>query len=605
MNGFVTRPTIQGSSGVITSTHYVASVIGWEILQRGGNAVDAACAAGFAMQVVEPYLCGPAGEAPILVYRRASRSVAVVNGQGVAPAAATIQRYRALGLDLIPGTGLLAATVPAAFDSWLRALEEFGTLSLEDVLGPAVSLAERGVPMLPMIRQAIESVAETFRNDWPSSARLYLPGGALPPLGRPFSNPEMAATYRRTIDAEREARGKGRAAGFAAARRVFYDGFVAETIDRFCRETEVRDATGRHHRGLLTVEDMARYQGRIEAPVTTDYHGVTVHKCGFWSQGPGFLQQLNVLKGFDLAAMSPNSADLVHTIIESAKLAFADRDAYYGDPDFVAVPADVLLSDEYAVRRRAEIDPRLASLELRAGRILGYTPNMAHLRFAARKGESAQQSRLALAGIGEPATTRLGVPRGDTVHVSVIDKDGNMAAATPSGGWLQSSPVVPGLGFPLGTRAQMFWLIDGHPNSLAPGKRPRTTLTPSLATRDGEPFMAFGSPGGDQQDQWTLHCFLNVVHFGMDLQQAIEAPEYQTTHFPNSFYPREYEPGGLNVEARMPPQTIAELRRRGHRVTVADDWANGRHCAAMIDVETGVMSAAASPRSPYAYAVGR
>jgi gamma-glutamyltranspeptidase/glutathione hydrolase len=604
MSGFVTRPAIQGTFGVITSTHFVASAIGWEILARGGNAVDAACAAGFAMQVVEPYLCGPAGEAPILVYTRADRGVSVVNGQGVAPAAATLERYRALGLALIPGTGLLAATVPAAFDSWLRALEAFGTLALEDVLAPTVALAERGVPMLPMIRQAIESVADTFRADWPSSAALYLPGGALPPLGKPFRNPELAATYRRIIEAERGARAKGRGAGLAAARTAFYEGFVAEIVDRFCRENEVRDASGRRHRGFLTADDMARYRGRIESAVTADYHGITVHKCGFWSQGPGFLQQINVLKGFDLAALGPDSADLVHTIIESAKLAFADRDAYYGDPDFVAAPTEVLLSEDYAARRRSEIDPRQASLELKPGKIPGFTAHMEHLRFATLK-QSVGPMPPRAAGLGEPATTRLGVPAGDTVHVSVIDKDGNMCAATPSGGWLQSSPVVPGLGFPLGTRAQMFWLIDGHPNALAPGKRPRTTLTPSLATHGGEPFMAFGSPGGDQQDQWTLHCFLNVVHFGMDVQRAIEVPEYQTTHFPNSFYPREYEPGGLCVEGRMPAKTVAELRRRGHRVTVAEDWANGRHCAAMRDPATGVLSAGASPRSPYAYAIGR
>jgi gamma-glutamyltranspeptidase/glutathione hydrolase len=598
----LTRPLIQGTSGVVASTHYVASLVAWETLARGGNAVDAACAAGFAMQVVEPHLCGPAGEAPILVYRRATREVSVVNGQGVAPAAATIPAFRALGLDLVPGTGLLAATVPAAFDAWLRALEHFGTLSLEDVLGPAAALAERGVPMLPGIRLAIESVAETFRADWPSSAALYLPGGAPPPLGRPHRNPEMAATYRRIIAEERAARGRGREAGIAAARRAFYEGFVAETIDRFCRDTDVPDVTGCSHRGFLTADDMARYRGRIEPAASTDYRGITVHKCGFWSQGPGFLEQLNMLAGFDLEAMGPNSADLVHTIIEAAKLAFADRDAYYGDPDFARVPGEALLSASYAARRRADIDPRRASREIRPGAIEGFAPNLAHMRFATRK-ESAPPPRLA--GIGEPATAPLAAVPGDTVHVSVIDKDGNMAAATPSGGWLQSSPVVPGLGFPLGTRAQMFWLIEGHPNALAPGKRPRTTLTPSLATRGGEPFMAFGSPGGDQQDQWTLHCLLNVLHFGMDLQQAIEAPEYQTTHFPNSFYPREYEPGGLNVEGRMPAATVAELRRRGHAVTVADDWANGRHCAAMIDVESGVRSAAASPRSPYAYAIGR
>jgi gamma-glutamyltranspeptidase/glutathione hydrolase len=597
-----TRPTIQGTFGVVTSTHYIASAIGWSMLERGGNAVDAACAAGFAMQVVEPHLCGPAGEAPILVYRRATRDVVVVNGQGVAPAAATIERYRAEGLELVPGTGLLAATVPAAFDAWLLALRDFGTLSLEDVLGPAAAMAERGTPMLPAIRQAIESVAATYRADWPSSAQLYLPGGSPPLLGRLFRNPEMAATYQRIISEERAAKHRGREAGLEAARRAFYEGFVADTIDRFCREAEVRDVTGVARRGLLTADDMASYRGRVEQPATTDYHGITVHKCGFWSQGPSFLEQLNVLAGFDLETMGPNSPDLVHTVVESAKLGFADRDGYYGDPDFACVPGETLLSKAYAAKRRAEIDPQHASLEIRPGHVEGHKAWLEHMRYATRIKSAAPPHA---GGIGEPATAKVAAAPGDTVHVSVIDKDGNMVAATPSGGWLQSSPIVPGLGFPLGTRAQMFWLIDGHPNGLAPKKRPRTTLTPSLATRGGEPFMAFGSPGGDQQDQWTLHCLLNVVHFGMDLQTAIEAPEYQTTHFPNSFYPREYEPGGLNIESRMPAETIAELRRRGHAVTVAEAWANGRHCAAKIDVESGVMSAGASPRSAYAYAIGR
>jgi gamma-glutamyltranspeptidase/glutathione hydrolase len=457
--------------------------------------------------------------------------------------------------------------------------------------------------MLPAIRQAIESVAATYRADWPSSARLYLPGGSPPLLGRPFRNPEMAATYQRIIAEERAAKHRGREAGLEAARRAFYEGFVAETIDRFCRETEVRDVTGVARRGLLTADDMAAYRGRIERPATTDYHGITVHKCGFWSQGPSFLEQLNVLAGFDLEKMGPNSPDLVHTIVESAKLGFADRDGYYGDPDFARVPGETLLSKAYAAKRRAEIDPHHASLEIRPGHVDGHKAWLEHMRYATRIKSATLPPRAA--GIGEPATAKVAAAPGDTVHVSVIDKDGNMVAATPSGGWLQSSPIVPGLGFPLGTRAQMFWLIEGHPNALAPKKRPRTTLTPSLATRGGEPFMAFGSPGGDQQDQWTLHCFLNVVHFGMDLQTAIEAPEYQTTHFPNSFYPREYEPGGLNIESRMPAETIAELRRRGHAVTVAEAWANGRHCAAKIDAESGVMSAGASPRSAYAYAIGR
>ncbi|MEQ8697441.1 MAG: gamma-glutamyltransferase, partial [Bauldia litoralis] len=497
MSSATVRPLIQGTQGIVASTHYTAATVGWEILARGGNAVDAACAAGFAMQVVEPHLCGPAGEAPILIYSRAEQKVHVINGQGKAPMAATLDRFRDLGLSLVPGTGLLAPTVPAAFHAWTTALERFGTMSLEDVLAPTVALAEGGVPLLAAVSAVIDSVADTFRRDWPTSAAVFLPGGRVPAGGSVFRNPDFAATYRRLIEVESDNRAKGREAAIRAARDAFYIGFVAEAIDRFCREAEVRDVTGEKHRAFLTGEDLARHDTPVEDSLSIDYAGLDIHKCGIWSQGAMFLQQLRLLEGYDLAAMGHNSADYIHTVVETSKLAFADRDAWYGDPDFTDVPLETLLSRAYADERRRLIDPETASLEQRAGTIDGKVPDMRHIDLATLVGsEDAGPSAARPTGIGEPATTPLGEFRGDTVHVDVIDRDGNMVAATPSGAWLQSSPAIPGLGFPLGTRAQMFWLLDGHPNGLAPGKRPRTTLTPTLATRDGEPYLAFGTPGG-------------------------------------------------------------------------------------------------------------
>lgn len=612
MNGVQARPLIQGTFGVVTTTHYVGTTIAWDILARGGNAFDAACAAGFALQVVEPHLCGPAGEAPMLLYSRTEKRVVAVCGQGPAPAAATLDRFRGLGLALVPGTGLTAATVPAAFDAWILVLARYGTMTLEDVLGPAVALAENGHPLIANARLAIGTVADQFRAHWPSSAAIYLPNGAPPRAGALFRNPDLAASYRAIIAAERASRAQGRAAALEAARAVFYSGPIAETIDRFCRTAEVMDVSGRRNPGLLTGADLARYRGRIEPPASIDYHGLTLHKLGAWSQGPAFLQQLQLLAGFDLAAMGHNSADYLHTVIETYKLAFADREHYYGDPDFADVPLATLLADDYADLRREMIDPAHASLRFHPGRLPGYDPNPAYLALAQAQSEPAYTPQAvphgrahSLAGVGEPATTRHGAVRGDTVHIDVIDCDGNMISATPSGGWLQSSPVVPGLGFPLGTRGQMFWLIENHPNSLAPGKRPRTTLTPSLATKHGEPHLAFGSPGGDQQDQWTLHFLLNHLHFGMNLQAAIEAPEWQSAHIPDSFYPRPYTPAGVVMEDRMAPEIVAELRRRGHRIALVGPWENGRHIAAARDPETGVLSAAASPRSGTAYAIGR
>ncbi len=593
---FTTRPEILGNFGVVASTHWLASAAGMAILEEGGNAFDAAVAAGFALQVVEPHLNGPGGEVPILLHDGARDRVRAICGQGVAPAAATIERYRALGIDIIPGDGLLAAVVPGAFDAWLLMLRDYGTLPLAQVMRHAIAFAENGYPLVPRIPETIAAVRELFEDEWVNSAEIYLPHGDVPAPGTLFRNPALAALYRRLA----ESAGGNRENRIEAARRAWSEGFVAETIDRFCRSAPAMDSTGRRHGGLLTGDDMARWQASYEEPLTYDYRGHTVCKIGPWSQGPVFLQQLALLRHFDLAGMDPCGAEFVHTVVECAKLAFADREAFYGDPNFVAVPIEALLSEDYNALRRRLVS-REASLELRPGHIEGYGGTM---ELATRAGEPSRRQFDALAA-GDP-TLRQPAHRtgqGDTCHLDVIDRHANMVSATPSGGWLQSSPAIPGLGFCLGSRAQMFWLEEGSMSALAPGKRPRTTLTPSLALKDGGPYMAFGTPGGDQQDQWSLVFFLRHVHYGMNLQEAIDAPMFHTDHFPSSFWPRGSSPGSLSLEGRFPKATAAALARRGHRIEAAADWSLGRLSAAAR--EGPLLKAAANPRGMQGYAIGR
>jgi gamma-glutamyltranspeptidase/glutathione hydrolase len=603
MPTFTTRPEIVGTFGVVASTHWLATAAGMAILEKGGNAFDAAVAAGFALQVVEPHLNGPAGEVPIILCSAKTNEVEVICGQGVAPQAATIPAYRGLGLDLVPGTGLLAAVVPGSFDAWTLMLRDHGTMELADVLAPAIGYAEEGFPILPNINVALGEVRQLFETEWRSSAELWLHDG-VPVVGSLFRSPRLAETYKRLLH---EAHGgRGREARIEAARNAWYRGFVAEAIDRFCRETAAMDTSGERHHGLLSADDMARWSATKEQPCRYDYHGYTLCKTGPWGQGPVALQQLALLKGFDLSGLSPRDPDFIHTVIECAKLAFADREAFYGDPNFVRVPIDRLLSDSYNDERRRLVG-REASHEVRPGHIEGYGAAPI-VRIAA--GRDKDFAHAGAHGLGEPTQGLSDLPlepsgatRGDTCHLDVIDRWGNMVSATPSGGWLQSSPAIPELGFALSTRAQMFWLEEGKPASLAPGKRPRTTLTPSLALRGGVPYMAFGTPGGDQQDQWSLNVLLRHVHFGLNLQEAIDAPEFHTTHFPSSFYPREAHPGHILVEGRMPPETIAGLRSRGHEVEVVEDWMLGRVSAATKDGR--MLKAAANPRFMQGYAFGR
>ncbi|WP_134680359.1 gamma-glutamyltransferase family protein [Paracoccus ravus] len=593
MTAFTTRPEIQGTFGVITSTHWIATAVGMGILERGGNAFDAAVAAGFVLQVVEPHLNGPGGDLPAIIHSARTGQTEVICAQGPAPSGATIAHYRAEGIDLIPGNGLLATVIPGAFDGWMLMLRDYGTMTLREVLEPAIHYAEHGHPMLPRVAGTIAGLADFFRAHWPSSATTWMPGGALPEAHALFRNPVLARTWQRVLS-EAEA-APGREAGIEAARDAFYRGFIAEAIDRFCRENEVMDGSGNPHRGVLTAEDMAGWQAHVEAPLYGSYHDWTVAKTGPWGQGPVLLQGLKLLEGFDLGAMDPNGPDYIHTVIEAMKLAYADREVYYGDPLFHDVPMATLLSEEYAAQRRELIGAE-ASRDLRPGLVPGFeTQHERTLAMLARMGTGA---------VYEPTMAHLSEKRGDTVHIDVIDRWGNMVSTTPSGGWLQSSPIIPELGFCLNSRAQMFWLEEGLPTSLAPGKRPRTTLTPSLALREGRPVMAFGTPGGDQQDQWQLAFFLRHVHHEANLQAAIDAPLFHSTHFPASFHPRTSSPAGMLIEGRMGAATITELRRRGHEITVAGDWDIGRMTAARREA-SGLLRAAATPRLMQAYAAGR
>jgi gamma-glutamyltranspeptidase/glutathione hydrolase len=569
---------------MVASTHWLASAAGMSVLERGGNAFDAAVAAGFTLQVVEPHLNGPGGDLPALVWSVDRCEPVVLCAQGPAPAAATVEQYRSrLGLELVPGTGLLAAVVPGALDGWLLMLRDFGTLRLREALAYAIGYAEDGYPLLLGVASAISAVEELFQKDWRTSAEIYLP---VPVPNSRFRNRALGETYARIV-AESEARSSDRDEQIEHARWVLSEGFVAEEIVRFSTETEWLDSSGERHAGLLREADLAGWRATYEVPVGVEFQGLTVLKAGPWSQAPVFLQQLKLLERLDLAGAGLLTDRHIHLVVEAAKLGFADREAWYGDPDFVDVPLAELLSDGYADERVRLID-ETASAQLRPGSPGGREPRMAKTYL--------QEDSRAL-GVGEPT-------RGDTCHLDVADRWGNLVSATPSGGWLWGSPIIPSLGFCLGTRAQMFWLEEGLPNSLVPGKRPRTTLSPTLVLRQGEPYMGMGTPGGDQQDQWSLNAFLAHTVFGLDLQAAVDAPSFHTEAFPSSFYPRQTRPLNVSVEARVDPTTVAGLWRRGHLVDLEPAW-RGSHVTAIAREPDGMLKGAASPRHMKAYVAGR
>lgn len=610
--GFTTRPELRGTFGAVSTTHWLATAAGMSLLERGLTAFDAAVASGFVLQIVEPHLNGPGGEVPIIVTPAGAESPVVISGQGPSPALATLALFRELGLDLVPGTGLLPACVPGAFGAWLTLLRDFGEAELEDVLAPAIYYAESGHPLVPRISHTIGEMRTLFETHWHSSAAVYLPDGKTPEAGRLFRNPAIAALYRRILDHAKG--GKTRAARINLALDFWYRGPVAEEIDAFCTTAEVWDVSGRHNRGLLRADDLAAWVPQVEAPVSVDYGEYQVFKCGAWSQGPVMLQMLRMLEGTGIDTLDPAGADFAHIFIETTKLAMADRDCWYGDS--AEVPLEALLSRDYARARAALVGPN-ASQDYRPGSPGGRSPVLPPLRKPGsvpqpalgggeptidRKAKALPNDRQ-----GEPTLTREGAQRGDTVQVSAVDRWGNMVSATPSGGWFQSSPVIPALGFSLTTRGQMFWLEEGLNSSMRPGVRPRTTLTPTTVYRGGVPYLAYGTPGGDQQDQWQTLAFLYHVHHGMNLQEAIDAPALHTDHLPSSFWPREIALGAASLEGRYRPEVAESLRRRGHTITIVDDWSEGR--LSMVgrepDGDQFLVKAAANPRGMQGYAIAR
>jgi gamma-glutamyltranspeptidase/glutathione hydrolase len=602
-----TRPQLAGTFGMVTSSHWLATAAGMAELEHGGNAFDAAVAVGFTLQVVEPHLNGPGGEVPIIFARADDEAPTVLCGQGPAPAKATVAHYRDLGFELIPGAGPLAAAVPGAVEAWLTLLRDHGTRRLADVLRYAVWYADRGHPMLRRTAEAIGQMSELFSQDWTTSAEIYVNGGTSPEPGALLRNPVLARTYGRLIEAEAAAAG-GREAGIDAARRAWREGFVADAIDAFARRP-FRHPDADRLPGVITGADLATFTATYEPTASHRFRDVVVHKTRGWGQGPVLLQQLALLDGYDDAAIDPATADGVHIAVEVGKLAFADREAWYGDAG--PPPLTALLDDDYAASRRALVGEE-ASLSLRPGAPDGRAPRLPAFvtRLAAEAdGVPSMPTPVVppqpVLGVGEPTIERTGATHGDTCHVDVVDRWGTIVSATPSGGWLQSSPLVPELGFPLGTRLQMCWLEEGLPASLVPGRRPRTTLSPTIVYRDGQPVIACGTPGGDQQDQWQLVFLLSHLVGRLPLQAAIEAASWHSNAMPSSFYPRAMHPGELVLEGRWSGATVDALRRRGHRVVVSDDWSLGRLSAVSRDPRTGVLQAAADPRGQQAYAAGR
>jgi len=592
-SSFTTRPTLTGTFGMSASTHWLATATAQAVLERGGNAFDASVAAAFVLHVVEPHLNGPGGDLVGIFQTVDADTPTVLMGQGPAPAGATIEHYRAEGLELVPGAGGLAAAVPGAVDAWLLLLRDHGTWELADVLAYAIGYARDGHPLVAGAAATIARVAQLLRDDWTTSAALWMPDGEVPAPGQIVRNPAYADVLDALVHASCTVRDDGpvgRAARIDAARTQWRTGIVAHEASAFLARPH-RHSGGGMHTAVITADDFAAFEAGYEAPVMRDFRGYTIAKAGAWTQGPALLQTLGMLEPLDDDLLDPSQEAGAHTILEAQKLAYADRDAWYGDAD---VDLDALLDDGYLAERRALIG-ETASAEFRPGSLGGRTPFRPPLRTS---------YDAPAVGTGEPTVAKTGETRGDTCHLDVIDRWGNIVSATPSGGWLQSSPTIPALGFCLGTRLQMTWLEPGHASSLVPGRRPRTTLTPTLVLQGGVPAFAIGSPGGDQQDQWQLLALLRIIVGGYAPQQAIDAPALHTSALPESFWPRTWTPAGAVVENRLGEDVIAGLERRGHLVTRAGDWALGRVSAAGRN-SAGLLWAAANPRGMQGYAAGR
>ncbi|MFS0715118.1 gamma-glutamyltransferase [Microbacterium sp. 2P01SA-2] len=570
------------------ATHWLATGTAQAVLERGGNAFDAAVAGGFVLQVVEPHLNGPGGDLVGLFHAASDESPRVLMGQGPAPQRATIEHYRSEGLDTVPGAGALAAAVPGAVDAWLVLLRDYGTWELADVLDFAIGYARDGHPLLASAAATIERVAPLFRDEWHTSADLWLPGGRVPRAGDVFRNPALARVLESLAQAGHSA--DSRRDRIEAARSEWQTGSVARATEAFVARPH-RHSTGGRHAGVITADDFAAFSAGYEEPLTTVFRGRRVVKAGAWTQGPALLEALALLDPLPDDRIDPATPEGAHTIIEALKLALADRDAHFGDDSAVAE----ILSPAFLTERRAQLAPE-ASHEWRPGSLSDrapYRPPLVH------------PDGTSVAGTGEPTVGRAGDTRGDTCHIDVVDRWGNIISVTPSGGWLQSSPTIPELGFALGTRLQMTWLDETSPAALRPGARPRTTLSPTLVMTGDRTDIAMGTPGGDQQDQWQLPMLLRMLVGGWDAQAAIDAPTLHTTAMIDSFWPRTWTPAGVVMEDRLGEEVAAGLRSRGHDVTQVGPWALGRLSAVGIDRSRGLLWAAANPRGMQGYAAGR
>lgn len=589
-DAFSTRPTLEGSFGMASSTHWLASGTAMSVLERGGNAFDAAAAAGFVLMVVEPNLNGPGGELVGIMQTAAGHAPQVLAGTGPAPAGASIAAMRERGLAAMPGAGPLSAPVPGQVDAWLMLLSDHGTWELSDVIGYAIHYARDGYPATPGVVTTVNTVSQLFREHWPTSFDAWTPGGRLPRVGDTLTNSTLANTLERLVQCGSAADSRERRIDLA--RHEWSEGFVAKAIVRACAKSHW-NSDGGVQPGLLAEADLASFRATYESTISTEFRGVTVHKVGPWSQGPALLQILGMLADDPDEALDPSTPAGAHVIVEAIKLAMADRDRFLGSAD---APLDALLSPEYLASRRGIIGPE-ASLQFRPGNLgfgSTYIPPLVETHDSSPAGSA-----------GEPTVRRDGVTRGDTCHLDVVDRWGNTISVTPSGGWLQSSPHISELGFCLSSRLQQTWLDEASPAALAPGKRPRITLTPTLACAHDGSITALGTPGGDGQDQWQLLYLLRTIVGGYTIQQAIDAPAFQSTSFPDSFWPRHWTPGGLLVEDRLGGAVIASLSALGHRVTQSGPWSLGRLSAVRRDPATGRMTAGANPRGAQGYAAGR
>ena len=572
---FHSRPTVSSKKAVIAAGHYMAAAAGIRMIAKGGNAIDAGIAAAFALVALRPHQNGIGGESPALIYSPKEKKTFAISGVGTAPKALTIEGLKKRGISSIPGFGYLGAIVPAHIGALCTALQRFGTLPLDEILAPAIEICYDGFPVYEGLREFLSTACDgLFINVLPENGKIFLKNGKAPLICDLVKQPDLGATYEKLADAYKLNSKTGRDAGIMAAINRFYRGDIAEMIINYVRSFPVEDAMG-NNSCPITLEDFASYETRVEEAASVRYRNFQVFKCGPWTQGPVLLETLKILEGFDLKKMGHNSAQYIHTLVESMKLSFNDRNRYYGDPLFSDIPLDWLLSPEYASEKRALIDPFFAN------------------------NTKMWDDDLFITNPEKETGAK-----GDTTHLDCVDSEGFMISLTPSGGWIQSNPRVPGIGLQLSTRGQMFYMKQGHPNSLVPGKRPRATLTPSLAFKDGKPWMAFGSPGGDNQDQWSLQTFLNIAEFDMSLQDAIDASTFHIAHFRDSFYPHNAYEGYVFHEPLSAP-IVNDLISRQHKMVPFDAYSNGEALAVAINHKNGMIEGAASPKQErQSYAMG-